>query len=1107
MPAVLIVDDDKFTRTVLETIFAQDPAFAPLELEVHVAADGEQGLEGYRTHHPDIVVIDLLMPKIDGFALCQAIRAEPGGDATHLVAMSGIYRDTAIANRLRTEYRATFFAKPYQLKEMTRHIAGLLEPGEGRAASPAAEITRAATDSGEIADRPLPAILIDLLENSATGRLHLRRGGVKKTVDLVFGHPANCSTNVRDETLGHFLANRGIIDEAQHVAGVERAARDKQRIGEALIAAGALTPEQLVDQLTAQVRFKIAQTLRWPDGSWQFEPTGSTPSSPVGHPIDTAAMVLTGLRDTASFDAVATRVAAIEAAELDLNPRGQRLLPVVRQQLTPQFADAWQPGTTVEALVAAGVDRDQVNLVLDALLLCDGLVTREAGTVVAISSDADRSRAISVTALAARSQRPTPTGETGETGVELYSMLFEDSVMTPLPTGHDPIDLVDGMPEEETMPIDSGHVEVPGSNAGRDQPALVGGNAARRMLLEEYLRIQGLDHYGVLRVERDATPATISAAVVERRTKFSMNWFARYDLGRDYAKLEQVHAAYDSAFAVLLDERARASYDRDAAGPGDAAPSPPPMEAELAFNEGQELVRKGHPAQAIEKLARAVAVAPDEAAYHAALGWAHFLAGGRNARAADLARPHLTQALVVNPDHADAHEYRGIITAELGNDDVEARAHLERALDAEPSRTAALTALEKVWARSGEMRPLERQYRRLIYRAAGRSPELERNLWVKLAELYRTQLDDPASARVAYQSAARLAPQDPAIQAALADLDSGSADRFYERSEMLRDHWRRDPTARGPGLELLRAAQQSRRPDAEFMAASALVARGLANDEADKIYQRFRPRFVLRAQRQLDPELWQRVRHVDDNSELGALFDLLAPAAAAVHPMTLDDLEVDQSMAIDENRLTPDFVKVRAYVAHMLGVAPPRVYLRADFGHQIHVGAVAPPVLLAGDEALAAPERSELSFRLGRAMTYLAPGRALGGSRPSRFLKRTLLAAFSIASPHAPVADPDGTIAEIQRHITLLPAPVQQQVHALVTHISQRSRSLNLSSWARALARTADRIGLLLCGDLPAAVRFALDSGSDNAGEHLVDFAISSAHLGLRNQLGLSIDV
>jgi hypothetical protein len=140
-------------------------------------------------------------------------------------------------------------------------------------------------------------------------------------------------------------------------------------------------------------------------------------------------------------------------------------------------------------------------------------------------------------------------------------------------------------------------------------------------------------------------------------------------------------------------------------------------------------------------------------------------------------------------------------------------------------------------------------------------------------------------------------------------------------------------------------------------------------------------------------------------------------------------------------------------------------------------------------------------------MTYLFPGRAIGGSRPSRFLKHVVMGAWHSASPRARLEDPDGRVALVRGLIDQLPDVRREYVHQVVASITGNSRSLNLSRWARSLARSADRMGLLLCGDLPAAIRFAQDASGPEGSAELVDFAISSAHLGLRSSMGLSIDV
>lgn len=1159
MPSVLIVDDDKFTRTVLETIFGQDKSFIELDLEVHTAPDGERGLALFRELRPDVVVVDLLMPKVDGFAVCREIRAAAAGQPTHLVVISGVYRDQGIAQRLRSEYDAAFFAKPYQLKEMTRKVATLLAGGPRQPTSDVVQLVPpsvASVSAGELAERPLPAVMLDLLETKATGRLLVRRGKVSKTIELMLGHPVAITSSLRDETLGQLLLAGGVISEAQHRQGLERAASAKQRIGEALIELGALTPEQLSMHLAGQLRHKLVSALRWPIGAWRFEPEGATdgparPPAPRSGAIDVQQTLITGLRDSYNAVNLPEHVQAAEGCTLELNARGKALLPDVARHVAPRLADLWRDGITTSELVATGLPRVEALAALDVLLLCGAVLALPTGEGSRPGPANDSSPGVSVRDLSQHSQmarmpgrKPQPAADAragtpgdepagtpgdepastpgdepagtpgGESGHDdLYEALFDDgSVMGPMPVGDQPVEL--GDEEGDGVPghgrdADSGVIDVanmslearaPGSTIERET------QRARRMLLAEFLRVQGLDHYGVLRVARDADETAISVAVVERRSKFSTDWYARFDLDRDYAKLEQIHAAFDAAFETLIDPAKRDAYDTGTADEV-TGPSAPPLEAELAFGIAEELLGTGRYDEAIAKLEHAIASAPEDSTYVATLGWAHFVRGGKDGRAADVAREYLNRALVLNPDSAVAHGFKGIIGAEIGDDDAESRFHLELALDVDPARLDAIAALEKLWERASEDRPLERLYRRLIYRLAGRDHTLELLLWRKLAELYRTKLDDLDNARIAFESAARLAPNDVALQAALQDLASGTPDRFFERSEMLRGHWRRDPNNAGPGLELLRAAEQAARPDASFLAASALVARNQASPEAETLYARYRPRFVVRSQRVMDEELWNRLRHPDDSPELGALFEALADVAGAAMPLDLAELEVDPSMVVGEDLLPDGFVKVRAYVAHLLGVPVPPVFLRSDFGRQIHVGAVAPPILLAGDDALAAPERSELGFRLGRAMTYLFPGRAIGGSRPSRFLKHLVLAAWYSASPGARIDDPDGSIASLRVLIDQLPDVRRRYIHELVGRLTRRSRALNLSRWARSLARSADRMGLLLCGDLPAAIRFAQDSSGPRGAAELIDFAISSAHLGLRSTLGLSIDV
>src|SRR5436309_1615048 len=156
-----------------------------------------------------------------------------------------------------------------------------------------------ATRSGELAMRPLPAVLLDLHEDLSTGKLVLRRGRISKSVDLVNGNPISTASTPRDETLGHFLVSSGVITEDQHRSAVQRASDLGGKLGEALVALQILTVEQLIEQLGKQARHKLVQALRWPQGAWRFDPASEAVE---GMQLRMVEVVFAGLRDTAVDD-------------------------------------------------------------------------------------------------------------------------------------------------------------------------------------------------------------------------------------------------------------------------------------------------------------------------------------------------------------------------------------------------------------------------------------------------------------------------------------------------------------------------------------------------------------------------------------------------------------------------------------------------------------------------------------------------------------------------------------------------------------------------------------------------------------------------------------
>lgn len=936
--------------------------------------------------------------------------------------------------------------------------------------------------------RPLPAVLLDLHEDYATGRLLLKRGRVSKSVELVDGNPVSTASTPRDETLGHFLVSSGVITEAQHREAVTRATQMSCKLGEALIALQVLTVDQLIDQLARQSRHKIVQALRWPQGAWRFE---DADESAEGMQLRMVDVVLGGLRETAVEDL--DRLARLDGMRFELTKRGERL----QHELGRAFGDApiatLAGGAEIEALERAFGERAAARFAIDAMMLCDAVQATIAefglgtGSVDAIPEEVLEPEV----SIEAPPPAPPPGGAAGA-GAEppLFDILFDDLGFGDVGEGGSrPLEF----PEvEEVEDADSGVVsteDVVVASTERDQVS-----SARQTLAAEHQRLQGTDHYAVLLIGRRATSQEIEAAF-EIRNSMLDHQARRVRDPRDRVRVDEIRAAYGAARRVLLDERKRAAYDRELAG-GESGQVPPSIDTELGYRNAEALMASGQWEPACDLLRAILERSPGEADYHAALGWAAWRAGGESPEAADDARVHLNAALEINPDHAAAHDYKGRIDAALHNDDAEALFHLERAIDLDPGRGEALDVIESLLCARGELRRCERMLKRLLFRLRGRGTPAETDAWVRLARLYLDHLGDPHAAAAAAANARRLAPWDARVVALIERTEAGAAP-----ATPVRAGWREALGDPHSGAALVQTTRASGHIDAAFLAASTMVAMGTADPQMTAMYEAHRVRGPVAPAKALGREQWGLLRHKQDTVELGGLIELVAPAVHAVAPITLADSELDPSQRVEDADLPLAFRRLRERCAALLGVESPAVYARVELGAQIHVIAADPPVLIAGDDALTSPERPELLFALVRAMTFLWPGRAVGASRQGRVLRAVVMAVFREASG-TDVGSDDPLAARAAEALARLPQPARVNARGAALRLLSRGDGLNLSLWARSLSRTADRAGMLLCGDIPAAFAGAREMGELD--RDLVEFAFSAAHVQLRAQLGLA---
>ena len=128
---VLVVDDDAFVRTGLRMVLSSDP---DLEL-VAEAVDGSEGVACAREHHPDVVLMDLQMPVMDGVAATRQIAALP--DAPAVLILTTFHLDSYVLDALEAGARG-YLLKDTAPRELTRAIH-VLAGGESVFSAPVTE--------------------------------------------------------------------------------------------------------------------------------------------------------------------------------------------------------------------------------------------------------------------------------------------------------------------------------------------------------------------------------------------------------------------------------------------------------------------------------------------------------------------------------------------------------------------------------------------------------------------------------------------------------------------------------------------------------------------------------------------------------------------------------------------------------------------------------------------------------------------------------------------------------------------------------------------------------------------------------------------------------
>ena len=116
---ILVVDDEIYIVHILDFSLGMEG------YEVITALDGEQALEKARAEKPDLIVLDIMMPKLDGYETCKMLKAEGGTKDIPVILLSAKGRN--VDQKIGFEVGADdYITKPFSPRKLVERINAIL---------------------------------------------------------------------------------------------------------------------------------------------------------------------------------------------------------------------------------------------------------------------------------------------------------------------------------------------------------------------------------------------------------------------------------------------------------------------------------------------------------------------------------------------------------------------------------------------------------------------------------------------------------------------------------------------------------------------------------------------------------------------------------------------------------------------------------------------------------------------------------------------------------------------------------------------------------------------------------------------------------------------
>lgn len=122
---ILVVDDEEFVFGIIKHVFDSE------DYEIHHARNGYEAGKLAERVHPDIILLDIMLPDIDGRQVCRHIREEAFGSKCRIMAITSI-KDSGEIEKIYESGMDDYLAKPFTINVLREKVEALLEPAYAR---------------------------------------------------------------------------------------------------------------------------------------------------------------------------------------------------------------------------------------------------------------------------------------------------------------------------------------------------------------------------------------------------------------------------------------------------------------------------------------------------------------------------------------------------------------------------------------------------------------------------------------------------------------------------------------------------------------------------------------------------------------------------------------------------------------------------------------------------------------------------------------------------------------------------------------------------------------------------------------------------------------